>query len=145
MTQAPAFEAWHQPARAERRWRRDAQDFGFTAIGAQVMGRHLDLREDFSDLDQVQVARWRHLQASTHPANSRCCNSSSSCATCLLTALWVRFNFGGPGEAQMPGHGFETLQCSDRWQIAFVQHGRSFVLVSLLPAMHSMNKRNDIS
>ncbi len=38
MTQAPAFEAWDQPARAEGRWRGNAQDFGFTAIGAQGNG-----------------------------------------------------------------------------------------------------------
>jgi hypothetical protein len=36
--------------------------------------------------------------------------------------------FGGPGEAQVPGHGLEALQRGDRRQVAFVQHGWSFFL-----------------
>ena len=48
---------------------------------------------------------------------------------------------GGAGEAQVPGHGLETLQGGDRGQVAFVQHGRSFSCLSV----RSMNKRNDIS
>ncbi|MNP02279.1 hypothetical protein D3C76_941280 [compost metagenome] len=110
------------------------------------MGRHLDLGEDFSYFHQVQITGWRHLQASANPAKQQVLQQLFQLRHLFTDgALGQVQLFRGPGEAQVAGHGFETLQRSDRGQIAFVQHGRSFLLVSLLPAMHSMNKRNDIS
>ncbi|MCY1175102.1 hypothetical protein D9M73_153260 [compost metagenome] len=131
MPQAPAFQARHQPACTESGGRRNPQDFRFATVGTQVMGRHLDLREDFSHLNQVQIASRRHLQAAAHPAKQQVLQQLFELRDLFAHgALGQVQLFGGPGEAQMPGDGLEALQCSDRWQVAFIQHGRSLVLIS---------------
>ena len=93
------------------------------------MGRHLDLGEDFSYFHQVQITGRGHLQASAHPAKQQVLQQLFQLRDLFAhRALGQVQLFGGPGEAQVPGHGLETLQGGDRGQIAFVQHGRSFFL-----------------
>ena len=93
------------------------------------MGRHLDLREDFSYFHQVQITGRGHLQASAHPAKQQVLQQLFKLRDLFADrALGQVQLFGGAGEAQVPGHGLETLQRGDRRQVAFIQHGRSFFL-----------------
>ncbi|MCY1455691.1 hypothetical protein D9M71_728430 [compost metagenome] len=95
------------------------------------MGRHLDLREDFSYLNQIQITGRGHLQASAYSTKQQVLQQLFELRDLFADgALGQVQLFGSPGEAQMPGHGLETLQRGDRWQVAFIQHGLSFFLVS---------------
>lgn len=139
MLQAPALEPRHQPAGAEGRRGGDPQHLGFATVGAQVVGRHLDLGEDLAHFHQVQVARRRQLQAPAHSAKQQVLQQLFELghlfAHCTLGQVEL---FGGAGEAQVPGDRLETLQGSDRRQVAFIQHGEGLCSCfgAAVPAQH---------
>ncbi len=117
---AKTLEVRDQPARAKGWLGGDLEHLGLATVGEDVAGRHLHLLENLVDLGEVQRAGWSQLQAPADAAEQQMLEHLLQLRDLLAhRALGQEQLLGGAGEAEMPGHGLETLQGGHRRHQAF--------------------------
>ncbi|MNC53240.1 hypothetical protein D3C75_1026330 [compost metagenome] len=120
MLLAETLEVGDQPAHAKTRLGGNLEHFGFFAIGQDVAAGHVDLGEDLVHFSQVQRTCRRQLQASADAQEQVMAQHLFELRDLFAHRALGQVQFlGSPGEAQVPGGGFEALQGGHRRHQAF--------------------------